>query len=255
MTFSSGNLPLPRPRGMLAACLRRIAAVSDTPPTEPPADWPATTESPVTQIVMRLLMALLSRYRVIGAEHIPQQGAFLFISNHMSFWDIPAANLPMPRGMVGLAAAKYQGTWLEPFFRGFALIWVEQFSADRRALRDAITVLKAGVPLGMAPEGTRSRTGQLIHGTSGAAFIATRADVPILPGAVWGTEKVLRRPRPLVTVRYGKPFRLPNPRAKGDELDAYAERMMCAIAALLPEQYHGLYRGNPLIDEMRQVVT
>jgi 1-acyl-sn-glycerol-3-phosphate acyltransferase len=114
--------------------------------------------------------------------------------------------------------------------------------------------LKGGGVLGVAPEGTRSKTGQLIQGRSGVAFIATRADVPIVPAALWGTEKIMKRPRPHVYARFGKPFRLPEGRAKGDQLDAYTERIMCAIAALLPESYHGVYAGNPLIEEMRQLV-
>jgi hypothetical protein len=64
-----------------------------------------------------------------------------------------------------------------------------------------------------------------------------------------------KHPRPNVYARFGKPFRLPEGRAKGDQLDAYTERIMCAIAALLPEQYHGVYAGNPLIEEMRQIVS
>jgi len=65
---------------------------------------------------------------------------------------------------------------------------------------------------------------------------------------------VLKRPRPRVNIKIGKPFRLPEGRAKGDQLDQYTERLMCAVAALLPEQYHGHYAGNPLIAEMAQLV-
>jgi 1-acyl-sn-glycerol-3-phosphate acyltransferase len=104
------------------------------------------------------------------------------------------------------------------------------------------------------PEGTRSKTGGLIEGREGIAFVATRANVPILPAALWGVEKILKRPRPRVNIRVGRPFRLPEGRAKGEQLHDYTDRVMCAIAALLPEQYHGVYAGHPLIEEMARIV-
>ncbi|MCL4239589.1 MAG: 1-acyl-sn-glycerol-3-phosphate acyltransferase [Anaerolineae bacterium] len=223
-------------------------------PISPPPDWPATTESRWAKPLSRLVLFLLTRYQVIGRENIPDP-PFLLVSNHMSFFDIPAVNYPAPHGTVGFAARKYIGTKYEPLFRLYPVIWIEQFSADRGALRDAITVLEAGVPLGIAPEGTRSKVGALIQGRGGAAFVATRTGVPIVPACTWGTEKVLKHPRPKVIARYGKPFHLPAGRAKGDALEEYTERIMCAIAALLPEKYHGYYAGNPLIEEMRRIVT
>jgi hypothetical protein len=65
---------------------------------------------------------------------------------------------------------------------------------------------------------------------------------------------VLKRPRPRVMVRIGKPFRLPEGRAKSRDLDEYTTRIMCAIAALMPEKYHGVYAGNPVIEEMAKIV-
>jgi 1-acyl-sn-glycerol-3-phosphate acyltransferase len=67
-------------------------------------------------------------------------------------------------------------------------------------------------------------------------------------------EKILKRPRPRVNLRVGRPFRLPEGRAKGEQLRDYTDRVMCAIAALLPEQYHGVYAGHPLIEEMARIV-
>ncbi len=223
-------------------------------PTDLPPGWPATTESRWAKPLSRLLLFLFARYEVIDRHNIPAP-PFLMVSNHMSFFDVPAVNYPAPYGIVGLAARKYKGTKYELLFRLYPVIWVSQFSADRAALRDAITVLKAGTSLGIAPEGTRSKVGALIQGRGGPAYIATRANVPIVPACVWGTEKVLKHPRPKVVVRYGKPFRLPEGRAKGDDLKDYTERIMCAIAALLPEQYHGYYAGHLLIEEMRRIVT
>ena len=224
------------------------------PPPGAPADWPTHAESRWARPLMRGLLTLLSNYKVIGQENLPEP-PYIIVSNHMSYFDIPAMNLPSPFGTVGMAALKYRKTWQRPLFELFPLIWVEQFAPDLSALRDAITVLKHGVPIAIAPEGTRSRTRALIEGRQGVAFIATRAKVPIVPGAVWGTELVLKRPRPTVIARYGKPFRLPEGRAKGPELEEYTEQIMCSIAALMPEQYHGFYAGNPKIEEMRAKIT
>jgi 1-acyl-sn-glycerol-3-phosphate acyltransferase len=219
-----------------------------------PDNWPASGESRWAKPLSRLLLALVSNYKIIGQENLPEP-PYLIASNHMSIWDIPAMNYTTPFGTIGMAAKKYKGRWMEPLFELYPVIWVEQASADASALRDAITVLKHGVSLAIAPEGTRSRTKQLIQARGGVAFIATRANIPIVPGAVWGTEKVLKHPRPTVVARLGKPFHLPKGRAKGPELEEYTTQIMCAIAALLPEEYHGYYAGHPVIEEMRPRVT
>ncbi len=225
------------------------------PPPGRPDDWPASAQARWIRPAQRIFLHLVSRYRIVGQEHLPAEPPYMVVSNHLSYWDIPAMNAVVPHTATGLAARKYKGTWKEYFFELYSVIWVTQFSADRKALRDGITLLKGGGILAIAPEGTRSRTGGLIQGREGPAFIATRAEVPVVPAAVWGTEKIFKHPRPLVTARVGKPFRLPEGRAKGDDLARYTERIMCAIAALMPEQYHGIYAGNPLIEEMRAIVT
>lgn len=225
------------------------------PSKERPPDWPATEQSAYIKAIERFLLFLTCRYHIEGHENIPAEPPYIVASNHMSIWDIPAMHYPFPDNTVGMAARKYQQSRFAFIFHMYPLIWVSQFSADRQALRDAITVLKHGVSIAIAPEGTRSRSKGLIKGTGGVAFIANRTNVPIVPGVVWGQEKILRHPRPKVTVRIGKPFRLPEGRAKGDQLEAYSERVMCALAALLPKEYHGEYAGNPLIDEMREIVT
>lgn len=221
--------------------------------TERPPDWPATEQSRLARPLMRVVMHLLARFDVQGTANMPAP-PFLVTANHLSYFDVAAMTPYLPPGVVGMAAEKYRGSWLEPLFRVNALIWVRQFSADRDALKKALLVLEHGAVLAIAPEGTRSKTGGLIEGREGAAFLATRASVPIVPAVVWGTEKILRRPRPKVYMRIGKPYRLPEGRAKGAELAEYTERIMCALAALLPEQYHGVYRGNPLIEEMARIV-
>ncbi len=222
------------------------------PPVIPP-DWPATQQKRYFVPLARLLMFATSRYHAEGKENFPEP-PFVIVINHLSFFDIPAHIIQLPFGSVGLAARKYKGTWRQWFFQLGALIWVTQFSADRDAIKGALKVLEHGVPVGIAAEGTRSKTGGLLKGTSGAAFVATRANVPIVPMVVWGTEKIGKRLRPRVEVRVGKPFRLPEGRAKGDQLDAYTERIMCAMAALLPEEYRGAYAGNPLVEEMAKIV-
>jgi 1-acyl-sn-glycerol-3-phosphate acyltransferase len=129
-------------------------------------------------------------------------------------------------------------------------IWVRRSEVDREALRAAIDVLKAGGVIGMAPEGTRSRTGGLLEGKIGAAYIANRADVLLVPVALAGTEiglpSVFRLTRPRLTVTIGKPFRLPNanPQVDRQQLQAHTELIMQTLAAMLPEKLRGVYRNR-----------
>jgi len=201
----------------------------------------------------KIFMHLFSDYQVIGRENVPEP-PFLLTFNHLAFWDAPAIGGAVDYPTPAFAAKKYQGTAVGLLFYVGIPIWIEQDAPDRRALMTALKIIDRGYLFAIAPEGMRSKTGNLMPGHEGVAFIATRANVPILPIGLWGTNRIFKQTRPQVRVVVGKPYRLPEGRAKGDQLIEYTDRIMCAIAALIPEQYHGHYAGNPLIAEMASLV-
>jgi len=120
-------------------------------------------------------------------------------------------------------------------------IYLRQGDADRAALKAALALLKAGGTIGMSPEGTRSRTGALIRARSGVAWLALRANTPVVPVAIWGVEKINRELRRLrraqVHARVGPAISF----APDLSAEAATEQLMRAIAALLPEEYRGVY--------------
>jgi 1-acyl-sn-glycerol-3-phosphate acyltransferase len=132
--------------------------------------------------------------------------------------------------------------------RRFGTFPVSRRRFSRSALRQALQVLDDGLPLVMFPEGKRSRNGKLEAALPGAALIACRSGVPIIPVGISGTKQVtgitwiLRRPR--ITVNIGRPFYLtpPDGRLTREELAELANSMMKQIAELLPREYRGNYR-------------
>jgi 1-acyl-sn-glycerol-3-phosphate acyltransferase len=202
--------------------------------------------------IVNLLMRTLTRVTILGVENVPATGAFLFTPNHLSQIDSPLCLAAIPRQMRVFAAEKYRrNPFLYVLFETMGCIWVRQFEADHEALREALHHVRKGGALGIAPEGTRSReTRALLRGRGGASLLASRSGVPILPVGIWGTETVIHEwmhlRRGAVTIRIGKPYRLDvSPRAKAQELDAATDDLMCAIAALLPPQYRGVYADHP----------
>ncbi len=203
---------------------------------------------------IRFLVRLLTRPRVEGLENVPRQGPMIVVSNHLHHLDVPVLGVTLPFHVYTLAAEKYQS---HPFFglilRIAGAIHIQRGEVDRHALRQAMNVLEDGLVLAIAVEGTRSRSGALAKGKTGAAYLAARADVPIVPAVTWGTENIipawLRLRRAEVTVRYGQPFRLPAGRARSDALEAHTEIIMATLASLLPEDYRGVYTDHPLVQQ------
>jgi 1-acyl-sn-glycerol-3-phosphate acyltransferase len=203
----------------------------------------------------------LSKPAYYGRENIPATGPFLQVTNHLSYADPPLIFLGLQRThMVVLAADKYKSN---PFFRWVIEtaggVWLNRGAGDRGALKAALEILKGPNILGMAPEGTRSKvTHALQPGKSGAAFIASKAGVPIVPIGLTGTDKVFGKAKRLhrtpITFTAGKPFTLPSLDGrpnKAEALDEYTHEIMCRIAALLPESYQGVYKGDPRIEEIK----
>ena len=99
---------------------------------------------------------------------------------------------------------------------------------------------------GVAIEGTRSRTGGLLPGKTGAAYLANRANAPLVPMAIWGTEQIIgnlkRLRRSTIHIRIGPMVHLPEGRANTVQLEEYTDQLMLTIARALPPEYRGVYR-------------
>ena len=106
--------------------------------------------------------------------------------------------------------------------------------------------LKQGKTFIIFPEGTRSKTHTMAKAHAGLGMIALRAGVPVVPVAIWGSEKVLRKFRPDVTISYGKPITLKPKGAKmtREDIDDATETIMRTIASMMPPEYRGVYANQ-----------
>jgi 1-acyl-sn-glycerol-3-phosphate acyltransferase len=219
---------------------------------------PNNTSRNALRSVFRWLFRHFARLDVAGLENAPLAGGLIIAVNHLGRLDAPLIFALMDRDdTTALVADKYKNhrffAWLVRIVHG---IWLNREESDVRALREARDFLKAGGSLGIAPEGTRSHTGALIRAKTGAAYLADKAGVPVIPVAMWGTEdayeQLYRLRKPRIFIRFGKAFNLPPlERARRDEmLRGNTDEIMCRIAAMLPERYRGVYQDHPRLVEI-----
>ncbi|HEY71653.1 MAG TPA: 1-acyl-sn-glycerol-3-phosphate acyltransferase [Thermoflexia bacterium] len=202
----------------------------------------------IARAIVNVLLRLFAHVEYVGLENIPDEPPYIMVTNHISAFDSPVMLTVCPHTIRALAAAKHKRNPLyAPLLAMMGSVWVRRGEVDRRALDGALDVLKRGEALGMAPEGTRARgTYALQKGKTGPAYIATRANVQIVPVGTTGTEKIKhnlpRLRRTGVRVVVGKPFRLPESgRVERQKLREYTDLIMRNIAELLPEEYRGVY--------------
>jgi len=148
-------------------------------------------------VVLGPLLRILFRPWVEGEENIPEDGAAVFASNHLSFSDSIFLPLVLPRRLTFLAKADYftgrgvKGRATAAFFRGVGQLPVDRTGgkAGEAALSSGLKVLRRGELLGIYPEGTRSPDGRLYRGRTGVARMALESGAPVLPVAMIGTDK------------------------------------------------------------------
>ena len=202
------------------------------------------------RVARRLVTAgfhTISRLHVEGTERIPTSGGVLVAMNHLSMLDAPMMFTIFARRATLFVNEKYQhapviGRLLDSVGQ---VIYVNPGSDNLSALDDGLAVLRGGGILGIGPEGRRSRTGALEKAQMGAAYLAVRTGVPVLPVATWGQERIAgdwrRLKRAPVHVRIGEPMQFaqgdPDPRTLAD----VTNRIMATLASMLPEQYRGVY--------------
>jgi 1-acyl-sn-glycerol-3-phosphate acyltransferase len=107
-------------------------------------------------------------------------------------------------------------------------------------------MLEEGRIFGVAPEGTRNKTGILRRGLPGAAILALKSGAPVIPVVHWGGEVYLKNlkrfKRTDFHVRIGEPFYVrAEGKVTGDMRQEIVDEMMYKIAAIMPEEYRGEY--------------
>lgn len=195
-----------------------------------------------------LLLRIFTRCRVEGLENIPSAGPFLLVANHLNLVDPPVLGALLPRRITFMAKEELFNTpivgWVVAWYGAFP---VRRGQADRQALRAAVAVLDECGVVGMFPEGTRSKTGNMKEAHPGAAMLAALASAPVLPVALTGTEKLRSvfslLTRPEIMVRIGKPFTVARDRSRKESLDEATRAMMGRVAVLLPEDRRGYYKA------------
>ena len=163
---------------------------------------------------------------VYGVENIPRTPGLVLASNHFSTFDPPMIGSVVPREVHFMAKKELFESqpmrWLSVHLMAFP---VDRSKSDMRAIKEALRHLKEGSAVGIFPQGTRKAADK--DALDGAAFLAQRADVPLLPAAIWREGRNFR-------VAFGEPI-TPQGRSR-DEMSALTRELMSRIDALLPEK-------------------
>ncbi len=186
--------------------------------------------------------------RVEGLEYFPRTGPAILYMNHIAFVDPIVLLHVAPRDIVPMAKIEvYEYPVVGVLPKIYGVIPVRRGEVDRRALREALAVLRAGEVLLIAPEGTRNPSMQ--RAREGLAYLAARTGAPLIPVAMEGTEGFPSLPflprwrQPGAQVRFGRPFRFRQDLGRPDRalLRKMTDEAMYILAAMLPPHRRGIY--------------
>jgi 1-acyl-sn-glycerol-3-phosphate acyltransferase len=176
---------------------------------------------------------------VEGRENVPPGGPVILAANHRSMLDVPLMVLACPRSVTFMAKQELFGgpvrRWAFNALGGFP---VKREIADIRAMDTGLAVLQQGDVLGLYPEGTRSKTGQMLPFLRGAAWLALKVGAPIVPCGISGTPRSGRFPdlRKRVRIVFGPRIeaqRVDEPRRRRERAEDLTADLLEGIIAIV----------------------
>lgn len=187
----------------------------------------------VLRVIIRGILLIWRRWQVIGVENLPKDGGVVVVCNHTSNLDPIVVGCALTRKIHFMAKSElFRVPVLKIIVKLLGAFPVNREKSDRNAIRKALDFLQSGQVIGIFPEGTRSKTGELQKPHIGAAMLAVKGNVPIVPMALRGTRGLFKK----ITVEVGEPIYLPEVwqnRPSKEDLENLSEQVMQKIAGLL----------------------
>jgi len=147
----------------------------------------------IAKIKFLIIFKLFFRLKVTGQENIPQDGSFIIVANHSSLLDPVILGISIKPKIIFVAAAYlFKIGWLSYLLRKANSIPVQREN-DIKAIKQSLIILQQGGVLGIFPEGGVDRQKNNFPVRAGAAYLATKAGVPIVPIRIKGADKALPR--------------------------------------------------------------
>lgn len=177
------------------------------------------------------------RLNLHGTENVPHSGGVVAVSNHASYFDPPILSNCVGRPVAFMAKEElFKIPLLKQGIKLYGAYPVKRRMGDRAALRAATKAIESGWIAAVFLQGTRDPNAQITDPKLGAAWIAAKTQVPLLPVSLWGTEKILTKgsalPKPVpITVRIGEVISPPLS-TKKEDLQAVTEHCAAVINAL-----------------------
>jgi len=188
-------------------------------------------------LLLNVLFRTLGRLKVEGLENLPRQGGFILAGNHQSYLDPPIVGSSVPKQVYFMAKEElFKVPVLKTLITAQQAFPVKRGSADRKALSKALELLSQNKVVGIFPEGGRSKTGELQEAEMGVAFIALKAQVPVLPMAIVGTKGFACQHLRQIKVKIGKPIypKIQEKFQKSD-IEAMTAQIMDYLSQLIEE--------------------
>ncbi len=210
-------------------------------------------------VARRFLQPVVARlwdFQVEGLEHVPDTGPAVLCPNHVAAIDSAFVPAVLDRNLIYVGKSEYLDDWkTRRLFPALGMIPIDRRGGDhaKAALDTARAVLEGGGLFGIYPEGTRSRSGKLHKGHTGAARLAIETGAPIIPVGLLGTAdiqpvdaampKFFRR----VVIRFGEPIEVERYQSRIGDRAVYRELIddvMYEIQSLTGLDYVNVYAGS-----------
>ncbi|MFW5998310.1 MAG: lysophospholipid acyltransferase family protein [Halanaerobiaceae bacterium] len=156
-------------------------------------------------ILFRLYFFIFHRWEIKGKNNRPKKGPLIVVANHVSNLDPPAVGCLMNRQVYFLAKKElFSNPLFSWVLKKIGVISIKRGTPDRGALKKSLNILKNNKVLGLFPEGTRNKPGNIGKAKAGVILIALKSQSPILPVAIKNIKSNKQRTK----VSIGKPFTL-----------------------------------------------